>query len=140
MFPDYKRVAVETMVFSVQSHMSKLDMALARDQIELACRIDEVSQALVAEIRWWMAGKRETDATETTIEHPADWWQAFKARWFDNRLLRWLLRRYPVRMAQHKVATQIVHETRVCPHLPLVRNSKGGFASHTTFLFQDGHP
>ena len=27
--------------------------------------------------------------------YPADWWQAFKARWFP----RWLLRRYPVRTA-----------------------------------------
>lgn len=28
------------------------------------------------------------------VEYPADWWQAFKARWFPG----WLRRRYPVKM------------------------------------------
>lgn len=29
---------------------------------------------------------------EVSHSYPSDWWQAFKARWFPN----WLLRRYPV--------------------------------------------
>lgn len=38
-----------------------------------------------------LAGQR---FPEKRIEYPADWWQAFKARWF----ARWMLRRWPARM------------------------------------------
>lgn len=33
------------------------------------------------------------------IEHPADWWQAFKARWFPN----WVQSRWPVQMRRWEI-------------------------------------
>lgn len=42
---------------------------------------------------------------------PADWWQAFRARWFP----RWWLRRYPVRYDRVDIEQTIYGP--ICPHL-----------------------
>ena len=52
------------------------------------------------------------------IEYPADWYQAFKQRWFP----RWALKRTPVRMTK-------VHLARFCPHVAVPDNR-----THTDWL------
>lgn len=59
---------------------------------------------------------------------PADWFQAFKERWFP----RWLLARFPVRYSGVDVDRQIYRA--VCPHL------HGGDSSpHAEWLLLAGH-
>lgn len=47
---------------------------------------------------------------------PADWWQAFKERWFPN----WVLRRWPVRYETIDIDRTIY--TRFCPHVKIPDN------------------
>lgn len=56
---------------------------------------------------------------------PADWWQAFKERWFPM----WALRRWPVRC--HELHREI-ERYKVCPHLAVDPQRK-----HISFMCQD---
>lgn len=48
------------------------------------------------------------------VEHsyPADWWQAFKERWFPA----WLLRRYPVKLKIMRLTARAVYPEVSVPH------------------------
>lgn len=59
-------------------------------------------------------------------EWPADWWQAFKARWFPA----WALRRWPVKMREVHVHEQIYGP--LCPHVAIADPKE-----HLQFLFLD---
>lgn len=48
---------------------------------------------------------------ELHVRYPADWWQAFRERWFPG----WWLKRHPVRYVEHHVDEQVYKA--VCPHL-----------------------
>ena len=49
---------------------------------------------------------------EQVVRHPADWWQAFRARWFP----RWWLTRHPVRERAHRMRLYALY-----PELPVQR-------------------
>ena len=52
------------------------------------------------------------------VELPADWWQAFKLRWFPKRLLQI----WPVKYEYHPIIYIVHHHdtyTRICPHLDI---------------------
>lgn len=53
---------------------------------------------------------------------PADWWQAFKARWFPV----WALERWPV---SHRRIRTVVRKIRMCPHVKSDRHKQ-----HIEFL------
>jgi hypothetical protein len=57
--------------------------------VEISDTLDWFSDGIVLCIRQDTFG-RALDKVE--IKYPADWWQAFKQRWFP----KWILKRYPV--------------------------------------------
>lgn len=68
------------------------------------------ARELVLKLDAYITG-RVADRICIDVEYPADWWEAFKDRWFPN----FMLKRWPVKMTTIKV-----DETRfvMCPHLP----------------------
>ena len=58
----------------------------------------------------------------TEIEYPADWWQAFKKRWFP----KWLLNRYPVKNILHVIDIAAMYPNYkpvTEPHLMALRHA-----------------
>lgn len=64
----------------------------------------------VLSIRGFIWGEK---ANSASVSYPADWWQAFRARWFPG----WWLARYPVRY-QTKTMTGYVVYPDFKPALP----------------------
>lgn len=63
---------------------------------------DYLAGAFAFSLRAYVLGER---LPQKTIEHPADWWQALKARWFPP----WALKRWPVRMTVHHIDAQVLY-------------------------------
>jgi hypothetical protein len=105
--------------------------------VEPQVMIDATAQQLVMRLKVFLVqGHTEQAGGEKVVEYPADWWQAFRARWFDNRLLRWHLRRHPVRMAAVRVP-QLINVTRVCPHLPVTEEAARHGYTHIAYLVDE---
>lgn len=56
------------------------------------------------------------------IQHPLDWWEAFKERWFP----KWLTKRYPVKYKTHIISFDILYP-----------NYEPGPGKTTTIYYQD---
>lgn len=64
---------------------------------ELRARQDPRLDHMVLELHSSIWGEKQMEKevkAEVVVKHPADWWQAFKKRWFPG----WALKRWPVRM------------------------------------------
>lgn len=92
-------------------------LALPAHHLDLQVTWDHVYRRMLVHLSAMFAAGDRVESHEVEVKYLADWRQAFKARWFDYRPLRWLLRRYPPQYTTRKVRT--VSVTRVCPHLPL---------------------
>ena len=99
-----------------RDNMRALDTAVVK-QLD-----DFVTGNLVHEMEMMCLGRK---GMTVTIEYPADWWQAFKKRWFPG----WALERWPVLLQCHKVETH-----RVCPHLAVPPDAGYGEQIHFMFL------
>lgn len=120
-------VELDIMRFACQQRISELEIRMSRDQFELRSFMDQASRCLVAELEWFIAGKSKEEYTDhEEVIYPADWWQAFKQRWLDYRLLRWVLRRYPAKMTTVRIAKKTLVTNHVCPHLPVGNRAKDG--------------
>ncbi len=67
-------------------------VALAEEFLVDDVRVEQRFDVLRMYVRGHVWGEAES-VRRQEVSYPADWWQAFKARWFP----RWLLRRFPVR-------------------------------------------
>jgi hypothetical protein len=84
-------VDLEKIKFAVLAYVSKElaeEFAIA-PTAKITDHLNWFSEQIVLQIRQDVFGK-QVDIVE--IRYPADWWQAFKERWFP----KWLLKRYPV--------------------------------------------
>jgi hypothetical protein len=73
----------------------------------------DVINNLVLELEASFWGKTDSKTTEgKKFSFPADWWEAFKERWFPKALLK----KYPVKRC-HQVIQTLTSTTHVCPHL-----------------------
>lgn len=68
------------------------------DQVLFRKDIGFIEDIIVAQIRWSFYSRRIRDAI---VEYPADWWEAFKDRFFP----RWARRLWPVKKTSILVAT-----------------------------------
>lgn len=134
---DYQRVSLRVLKTAITQSISAGQLRTCPGAVEVDVVMDHAANALVQRLVLFLAEGQRTESTaEVVVEWPADWWQAFKARWFDCRLLRWVLRRYPVRKAVRRVP-QRVELIRVCPHLPIVGDVTRQGHYHVEFLMQD---
>jgi len=89
----------------------KLSVFGSPDAVRLDMRIDEFSDALVAQLAAYVAANTIHREVQTTERVPVSWWDGFKLAWFP----RWALRRWP---AKERTIETEVHFIHMCPHLP----------------------
>jgi len=63
---------------------------------------DHMAGRFIMQVDGFLLGER---MPEKTIRHPADWWQAFKARWFPA----WALRRWPAIESVHHIRFSVIY-------------------------------
>jgi len=90
---DYREVVLEKIKMSAQV---AIDPLLLEVHVGVEEQIGFFTDTVFLAIRGLVLG--ETIQTKT-IRYPADWWQAFKARWFPV----WALLRWPVEYTTHVI-------------------------------------
>lgn len=134
----FKTATLRVVKFHLHSMLSLREMT-AIHGISPEVLIDNAARCLVMNLKMFLVeGQKESYGAVKRVEFHADWRQAFKARWFNNRLLRWLIRRYPIRMTVVEVQ-QTVNVTRVCPHLPITDEAARDGRTHFHFLMPQDH-
>jgi len=128
--PDIRQIVLERMKLYLRREVDLESIAGVRDSAKFYAHLDEYTRRLVLEMRAYvLAGEKVTEETSTTLTWPADWWQAFRARWFP----RWWLRRWPVRHEVRVVTTKTTI-VRTCPHLSIPARPHSGAQVHLTWL------
>lgn len=90
--PVFTSVQLERMTFAVQQYITEelaADFANA-PQVKLHSHVDFMVGGMVVELRQHIYGRI---AEQEEVKYPADWWEAFKGRWFPA----WAKERWPVR-------------------------------------------
>ncbi len=64
---------------------------------------DHLRHEIVVTVRGFVWGQPLTP--KTVAHYPADWWQAFKERWFPD----WLIKRYPIRYTDVVVSAKVLY-------------------------------
>jgi hypothetical protein len=119
---EFTRATLRVLEYRLAQAISEREIVLSGGSVEARVIIDEAARRVVEELSVFLAeGAKTSHGGEVVVEHHADWRQAFKARWFDYRPLRWLLRKYPVKMTKVKVP-QTINVTRMCPHIPMTKD------------------
>lgn len=89
---------------------------------------DPETRRLIVQLEKRMATKETVEASEL-IAYPADWWQAFKNRWYPT----WMQTLWPVRWTEVQLLTRVV---RMCPHIELPAGSR----EHINWLLEEKAP
>lgn len=76
----------------------------------------------IAKIKLLIVQHLSSSKIQESVAFPADWWQAFRQRWFPKRWIR----RHPIR---YRYIEQIRNYYRCCPHL-----TKDSLDKHLSFL------
>ena len=71
-------VVLERIRFGISKAISE-EMAYELINKQVQVLVDQIAKSIVAEIRWNIFGRK---LPEKTIRYPANWWEAFKKRWF----------------------------------------------------------
>ena len=64
--------------------------------------------AIVIQVRQEVFGRQ---LTRFVIEHPSNWWQAFKERWFPA----WALNRWPMKVTTHTIESKELYPDLAMP-------------------------
>lgn len=83
-------VQMERFRFAFQQLLPDVQL---RDAVSIESVYDHMIQGFAYKLRYEILGQQ---LEERVVEYPADWWQAFRSRWFPS----WWLRRRPVRFEQ----------------------------------------
>jgi len=93
-----REVTLDKIQLGWQQVLSKTVLLDARmDRIE-----DIVTGNFIYRIDGYIWGEH---LPEKNISYPSDWWQAFKARWFPE----WLLKRYPAKYTTQHITASIIY-------------------------------
>ena len=99
----YKNVTLEKLTFGMEIYIAVEEMQRFPEHIGYRIRGYVWSQD---------AGRKEH------FQYPADWWQAFKERWFPE----WLLKKYPVRYTHKEFLVKATYPDLVVQnHNPVLR-------------------
>lgn len=93
------QVELERLRFGLQT---RLDAELLSANVR--CAEDILTQSVIFEVRGSIWAEKKS-AQVFSFEYPADWWQAFKSRWFPS----WAKRRWPVEMQKIKVDVKAIY-------------------------------
>jgi len=81
--------------------------------------VEGAAEDIIIKVKSFVYGVDEA-TRRVEIRYPADWWEAFKERWFP----RWLLKRYPVKYHEETVEAREIYPTvgpAIGDHRPVVR-------------------
>jgi hypothetical protein len=105
---------IANMIF--MEEVSERELYFCRDNVQITTFMQHHLRKMVIAFNGSFVGGDHQDIETVTVNNFADWRQHFKAAHFHRtRLGRWLLRKYPIRYTQSKLATKVI--TRVCPHI-----------------------
>lgn len=108
---------VELLQYFVDVYLSEFAM---RASVSTEMLVTDALGGMAIAIRQKVFGRK---LKEITCEWPADWWQAFRARWFP----RWWLRRWPVRYERRQlVAHELYPELKMPDDHPMVMEIRRG--------------
>jgi hypothetical protein len=85
-----RTIELERLKYGLQQMVSK--------EFNAGANIADIEGKILIQIRGWVWGEH-TESEYRTFKYPADWWQAFKERWFPA----WLIERYPVRYHTERI-------------------------------------
>lgn len=126
---DLREVVISSVRTAAVGHLPFEELGWDKENWKVEARIDAFSSRLVARITANLAHHKDTkEEVRGSVSYPADWWQAFKERWFPM----WLLRICPVHRVSHSLTYVTINETRICPHIPM--RTSDGPVSHLRFL------
>ncbi len=131
--PRFQEHVIEAIRLKVHNHVNVRELGWAlRENTQVSAWVDNLNQRLVTELVAHIAHKREEkQGGQVTVRYPTGWWEFFKLQYAP----KWWLRRWPVKWTEHVIVTQMIYETRLCPHLPMAID--GGLKTHVRFLVHD---
>ncbi len=86
-------VMLERFTFAFQKILPD---TILREAVSIEALRDEIIQSLVYRLRYNVLGQ---ELNARIVSYPADWWQAFRRRWFPA----WWLCRWPVRYTEERI-------------------------------------
>lgn len=93
-------VTLERMKFGLSTFISKeLESFAIEPDVQIT---RSIGGNMVATLRQDVFGEQ---VLHETVRYPADWWQAFKERWFPV----WLKRQFPVRYEEHEFDARFLY-------------------------------
>ncbi|KKM45484.1 hypothetical protein LCGC14_1560710 [marine sediment metagenome] len=87
------RVMLERFNFAFQQTIPDV---ILREAVSIEALRDDAVQCLVYRLRYEILGH---ELNARIVSYPADWWQAFRLRWFPA----WWLSRWPVRYTEERI-------------------------------------
>jgi len=83
-----------------------LEQSVSQYLLDVSVDIDILSARFTNQVVFHIKGFLWGEKLPTkTIRYPSDWWQAFKARWFPE----WLLKRYPAKYTTQHITASIIY-------------------------------
>jgi hypothetical protein len=119
--PEMQQVVLEKVKIAFQHRLSE-EMMFVRNHMEVNSFLDNYTRSLVIQLSSYVLAGPERKRIDVEKQWPADWWQAFKERWFPKRWLR----RWPVKY--ERVSIHEVLVTRMCPHVNVKTDNRPHFA------------
>lgn len=96
---EYTEVVLEKLKLGIQG-------AISPHLIEAYVEYADLEGLITDEIVYRVTGFVWSEGVQhVEIKYPADWWQAFKERWFPP----WLLKHYPVRYKYHVIDIKAIY-------------------------------
>ena len=93
------------------------DLAFLRNTMSVQTYINNVTGQMVVDLKASVLAM-PTRRVLLKVQYPADWWQAFRARWFPA----WWLRRWPIEYEVVEVDEQLYGA--ICPHVDVKVNAE----------------
>lgn len=105
---ELRHYAADRIYLTANSRLSEFTAVASRMNIN--AQYDIIARDLCFQLVTYIHGMLD-HKIEIHEKYPADWWQAFKERWFP----KWAKRKWPVRYSRIDVSERIYKS--VCPHL-----------------------
>ena len=105
---DLKRIPLESLKIMSQMHISAELLNELADGHNFGIRWNDILDQLVLTLAARITTQK---LEEITVSYPADWWQAFKKRWFP----KWAKKRWPVEKRTHTVSAHALYPKIAMP-------------------------
>jgi hypothetical protein len=102
---NFQKILLEKIRFYIKAEQS---LEFLRNCIQPEVTLDDFAKTLVGCIKAELTSQK---LSHIDIKYPANWWEAFKERWF----LKWLLKKFPVIYHEEHYDVHAFHPTYILP-------------------------